>query len=60
MAYDYKSAQQKRACQQESGRDDSKHHRRRFFSVIYDFVSGSRREHRSKSQRLLKTKDKGS
>jgi DNA-binding NtrC family response regulator len=59
MAYDYKSAQQKRARQEETRRGDKKHRGRRFFSAIYDFVSGSRREHRSKSQRLLKTKDKG-
>jgi DNA-binding NtrC family response regulator len=49
MAYDYKSAQQKRARQKETRRGDKKLGRKRFFSAIYDFVYGSRRDHRSKS-----------
>jgi DNA-binding NtrC family response regulator len=58
MAYDYKSAQQKRARQEETRRGDKKRDRRRFFSAIYDFVYGSRRDHRSKSQRIHKNKSK--
>jgi DNA-binding NtrC family response regulator len=49
IAYDYKSAQQKRAHREETRRGDKKSGRRRFFSAIYDFVYGSRRDHRSKS-----------
>ncbi|MGD8882453.1 MAG: response regulator [Desulfobacterales bacterium] len=48
MAYDYKSAQQKRARRIETRRGDKKRGRKRFFSAIYDFVYGSRRDHRSK------------
>jgi len=58
MANDYKSAQQKRTRQEETGRGDKKHRRRTFFSVIYDFVSGFRRNHRLKSQRFHKAKSK--
>jgi DNA-binding NtrC family response regulator len=49
MAYYYKLAQQKRTRQKETGPGDKKRGRRRFFSAIYDFVYGSRRDHRSKS-----------
>ena len=49
MAYDYKSAQKKRDRREETRRVDKKHGRKRFFSTIYDFVCGSRRDHRLKS-----------
>jgi DNA-binding NtrC family response regulator len=49
MAYDYKSAQKKRDRREETRRVDKKHGRKRFFSAIYDFVCGSRRDHRLKS-----------
>ena len=49
MAYDYKSAQKKRDRLEETRRVDKKLGRKRFFSAIYDFVCGSRRDHRSKS-----------
>jgi DNA-binding NtrC family response regulator len=49
MAYDYKSAQKKRDRREETRRVDKKLGRKRFFSAIYDFVCGSRRDHRSKS-----------
>ena len=58
MAYDYKSTQQKRPHQKETTRVDKKLGLRKFFSAIYDFVYGSRRDHRSKSQRVHKTKSK--
>lgn len=48
MAHDYRSAQQKRARRIETRRGDKKRGRKRFFSAIYDFVYGSRRDHRSK------------
>lgn len=49
MAYDYKSAQPKRGRQEEARRGHQKLGRRSFFSAIYDFVYGLRRDHRSKS-----------
>jgi DNA-binding NtrC family response regulator len=49
MAYDYKPAQQMRARQEETRRVDKKLGRKRFLAAIYDFVYGSRRDHRSKS-----------
>ena len=49
MAYDYKSAQQKRARQDETRPIHKKLGRNRFLTVIYDFFHGFRREHRSKS-----------
>ena len=49
MAYDYKSAQKKRDRREETRPVDKKLGRKRFFSAIYDFVCGSRRDHRSKS-----------
>ena len=49
MAYDYKSAQKKRDRREETRPVDKKLGRKRFFSAIYDFVCGFRRDHRSKS-----------
>ncbi len=49
MAYDYKSAQQMRARQEETRPIDKKLDRNRFLTVIYDFVHSFRRDHRSKS-----------
>jgi len=49
MAYDYKPAQQMRARQEETRRVDKKLGRKRFLGAVYDFVYGSRRDHRSKS-----------
>ena len=49
MAYDYKLAQQMRARQEETRRVDKKLGRKRFLAAVYDFVYGSRRDHRSKS-----------
>jgi len=58
MAYDYKSAQQKRACPEENERMDKKGGRRRFFSMIYDVVYGSRRDRRAKSKRFHRSESK--
>lgn len=52
MAYDYKSAQHKRARPEENERMDKKRGRRKFFSMIYDVVCGSRRDRRAKSKRF--------
>ena len=49
MAYEYGTAQQGRARQEETKRVGSKLGFKRFFVAIYDFVYGSRRDHRSKS-----------
>ena len=49
VAYDYKSAQKERDRQEKTRRGDKKRGRKRFFCAIYDFVYGSRRDHRSKS-----------
>ena len=46
---DHKSAQQKRARQEETKGVDNKPDRNRFPAAIYDFVYGSRPDHRSKS-----------
>ena len=48
MAFDYKSAQQKRARQEETRPIYKKLDRNRFLAVIYDLVHGFRRDHRSK------------
>ena len=48
MAYDYKSAQQMRARQEETRPIYKKIDRNRFLTVIYDFVHGFRKDHRSK------------
>ena len=49
MAYDYKSAQQKRAHQEETRTIHKKLGRNRFLAVFYNFFHGFRRDHRSKS-----------
>jgi len=49
MAYDYRTAQQKRAHQEETRRVGNKLDLKRFLAAIYDFIYGSRRDRRSKS-----------